>query len=189
LAARNRCWRRGLTFATAPHAGPGRSKAPRAATIERMTPSHEVTRPPASPGLTRIIPIRGSANRPLVGVEVLSSMMPDGPGKWSGWLYNTDNGRTSNRNRPQNDQGRRLRHRHLRPEYEPNRIISPRGVRVRMSEQLNARDRVCRGFSSAYCPSLPRCSGGSVGLMRRRSAARARKGDEVGEREKPRTRV
>ena len=32
--------------------------------------------------------------RPLVGVEVLSSMMPDGPGKWSGSLYNTDNGQT-----------------------------------------------------------------------------------------------
>lgn len=32
--------------------------------------------------------------RPLVGVEVLSSMVPDGPGKWSGQLYNTDNGQT-----------------------------------------------------------------------------------------------
>jgi uncharacterized protein (DUF2147 family) len=33
-------------------------------------------------------------DRPLVGVEVLSAMMPDGAGKWSGSLYNTDNGQT-----------------------------------------------------------------------------------------------
>jgi uncharacterized protein (DUF2147 family) len=32
--------------------------------------------------------------RPLVGVEVLSALVPDGPGKWSGQLYNTDNGQT-----------------------------------------------------------------------------------------------
>jgi uncharacterized protein (DUF2147 family) len=32
-------------------------------------------------------------SRPLVGVEVFA-MMPDGPGKWSGSLYNTDNGQT-----------------------------------------------------------------------------------------------
>jgi uncharacterized protein (DUF2147 family) len=32
--------------------------------------------------------------RPLVGVQVLSSMTPDGPGRWSGQLYNTDNGQT-----------------------------------------------------------------------------------------------
>ena len=31
--------------------------------------------------------------RPLVGVEVFS-MMPDGPGRWSGPLYNVDNGQT-----------------------------------------------------------------------------------------------
>jgi len=30
---------------------------------------------------------------PLVGVEVFA-MVPDGPGKWSGSLYNTDNGQT-----------------------------------------------------------------------------------------------
>jgi uncharacterized protein (DUF2147 family) len=33
-------------------------------------------------------------DRPLVGVEVFMSMMPDGPGKWSGHLYNTDGGQT-----------------------------------------------------------------------------------------------
>jgi len=30
--------------------------------------------------------------RPLVGVAVLSGLIPDGPGKWSGRLYNVDNG-------------------------------------------------------------------------------------------------
>jgi uncharacterized protein (DUF2147 family) len=35
-------------------------------------------------------------NRPLVGVAVLSGMMPDGPGKWSGRLYHIDNGNTYN---------------------------------------------------------------------------------------------
>src|SRR5208282_6552770 len=35
-------------------------------------------------------PDPGQRGRPLVGVAVLSSMMPDGPGKWSGQLYNTD---------------------------------------------------------------------------------------------------
>ena len=32
--------------------------------------------------------------RPLVGVEVFMSMMPDGPGKWSGRLYDTSGGQT-----------------------------------------------------------------------------------------------
>ncbi|MGB7101537.1 MAG: DUF2147 domain-containing protein [Xanthobacteraceae bacterium] len=31
--------------------------------------------------------------RPLVGIAVFT-MMPDGPGKWSGPLYNVDNGQT-----------------------------------------------------------------------------------------------
>jgi uncharacterized protein (DUF2147 family) len=31
--------------------------------------------------------------RPLVGLEVFISMMPDGPGKWSGELYDTGSGR------------------------------------------------------------------------------------------------
>ncbi len=31
--------------------------------------------------------------RPLVGVEVFA-MVPDGPGRWSGSLYNADNGQT-----------------------------------------------------------------------------------------------
>jgi uncharacterized protein (DUF2147 family) len=32
-------------------------------------------------------------DRPLVGVEVFISMMPDGPGKWTGELYDTGRGR------------------------------------------------------------------------------------------------
>ena len=35
-------------------------------------------------------------NRPLVGVAVLRSLQPDGAGKWSGTLYNNDNGNTYN---------------------------------------------------------------------------------------------
>jgi uncharacterized protein (DUF2147 family) len=35
-------------------------------------------------------------DRPLVGVAVLRSLQPDGPGKWSGTLYNDDNGNTYN---------------------------------------------------------------------------------------------
>ena len=33
-------------------------------------------------------------NRPLVGVTVLRSLQPSGPGKWSGTLYNVENGNT-----------------------------------------------------------------------------------------------
>ena len=33
-------------------------------------------------------------NRPLVGVQVLIAMRPNGVGKWSGGLYNRDDGKT-----------------------------------------------------------------------------------------------
>jgi uncharacterized protein (DUF2147 family) len=33
-------------------------------------------------------------NRPLVGVQVLISMQPNGASKWSGQVYSDDNGRT-----------------------------------------------------------------------------------------------
>jgi uncharacterized protein (DUF2147 family) len=33
-------------------------------------------------------------SRPLVGLMVLMSMRPNGPGKWSGQLYDTDRGQT-----------------------------------------------------------------------------------------------
>jgi len=41
-------------------------------------------------------PDPASRTRPLVGVAVLRSLQPDGPVKWSGTLYNTDNGNTYN---------------------------------------------------------------------------------------------
>ena len=37
-------------------------------------------------------------NRPLIGVTVLIAMRPNGVGKWSGHLYNTDDGKTYNGN-------------------------------------------------------------------------------------------
>jgi uncharacterized protein (DUF2147 family) len=37
-------------------------------------------------------PNPGLRDRPLVGVEVFISMMPDGPGKWTGQLYSTNGG-------------------------------------------------------------------------------------------------
>jgi uncharacterized protein (DUF2147 family) len=36
----------------------------------------------------------GKRARPLVGVQVLIAMRPSGPGKWSGRLYNADDGKT-----------------------------------------------------------------------------------------------
>jgi uncharacterized protein (DUF2147 family) len=33
-------------------------------------------------------------SRPVVGIEVFISMMPDGPGKWTGELYNINGGQT-----------------------------------------------------------------------------------------------
>ena len=33
-------------------------------------------------------------SRPVVGIEVFISMLPDGPGKWSGELYNINGGQT-----------------------------------------------------------------------------------------------
>ena len=33
-------------------------------------------------------------NRPLAGVQILNSMRPNSPGKWSGRLYNVDDGKT-----------------------------------------------------------------------------------------------
>jgi uncharacterized protein (DUF2147 family) len=33
-------------------------------------------------------------DRLVVGVEVFIAMMPDGPGKWTGHLYNTNGGQT-----------------------------------------------------------------------------------------------
>jgi len=47
-----------------------------------------------APWIDKNNPDPAQRGRPLVGVAVLSSMMPDGPGKWSGQLYNADNGQS-----------------------------------------------------------------------------------------------
>jgi uncharacterized protein (DUF2147 family) len=47
-----------------------------------------------APWTDRNNPDAAQRGRPLVGVYVLYNMMPDGPGKWSGYLYNTDDGHT-----------------------------------------------------------------------------------------------
>ena len=44
--------------------------------------------------------------RPLVGVEVLSGMRPNGPKKWSGQLYDADRGHTLSGNLMELDQDR-----------------------------------------------------------------------------------
>jgi uncharacterized protein (DUF2147 family) len=56
--------------------------------------SRKLIRKPVTPGPTRIIPDPALRNRSLVGVPVLYSLMPDGPGRWSGRLYNIDNGQS-----------------------------------------------------------------------------------------------
>jgi len=47
-----------------------------------------------APWTDRNNPNPAERSRPLVGVYVLYGMMPDGAGRWSGSLYNTDNGQT-----------------------------------------------------------------------------------------------
>ena len=37
-------------------------------------------------------PARDRQNRPLTGLQILLGMQPDGPGKWSGQLYNEEDG-------------------------------------------------------------------------------------------------
>ena len=54
--------------------------------------NHRSIRKPAFPGLTRTIPTPPTVGRPLIGVPVLYGLVPDGPGRWSGRLYNIDNG-------------------------------------------------------------------------------------------------
>jgi uncharacterized protein (DUF2147 family) len=39
-------------------------------------------------------PDEAKRGRPILGVAVFISMTPDGPGKWTGRLYNADNGET-----------------------------------------------------------------------------------------------
>jgi uncharacterized protein (DUF2147 family) len=60
--------------------------------IEQTNPSHD-------PVTGQMVKDKNNAdpakrNRPLVGVQVLISMQPNGASKWSGQVYSDDNGRT-----------------------------------------------------------------------------------------------
>jgi uncharacterized protein (DUF2147 family) len=60
-------------------------------------------KPPVDPATGRPWTDKNNAdalkrNRPLVGIEVLSSMRPNGPYRWSGQLYDADRGHTLNGN-------------------------------------------------------------------------------------------
>jgi uncharacterized protein (DUF2147 family) len=56
------------------------------------TPKSPVDPATGQPWTDKNNPDPGMRGRPLVGVAVLSSLVPDGPGRWSGRLYNIDNG-------------------------------------------------------------------------------------------------
>jgi uncharacterized protein (DUF2147 family) len=58
------------------------------------TPKSPVDPATGGPWTDKNNPDPAQRGRPLVGVAVLSSLVPDGPGKWSGQLYNVDNGGT-----------------------------------------------------------------------------------------------
>jgi uncharacterized protein (DUF2147 family) len=57
------------------------------------------TNPPLDPDTgqpftDKLNPDPAKRGRPLVGVQILIAMTANGPGKWSGYLYNTDDGHT-----------------------------------------------------------------------------------------------
>jgi uncharacterized protein (DUF2147 family) len=56
------------------------------------TPKSAVDPETGRPWTDKNNPDPAQRNRPLVGVAVLSGLISDGPGKWSGRLYNVDNG-------------------------------------------------------------------------------------------------
>jgi uncharacterized protein (DUF2147 family) len=56
------------------------------------TPKSQVDPETGRPWTDKNNPDPALRNRPLVGVAVLYSLLPDGPGRWSGRLYNVDNG-------------------------------------------------------------------------------------------------
>jgi uncharacterized protein (DUF2147 family) len=57
------------------------------------SPKSEIDPSTGAPWTDKNNPDPGKRGRPLTGVEVFA-MAPDGPGKWSGSLYNADNGQT-----------------------------------------------------------------------------------------------
>jgi len=58
------------------------------------TPKSRVDPETGQPWTDKHNPDPARRNRPLVGVAVLSSMVPDGQAKWSGQLYNVDSGQS-----------------------------------------------------------------------------------------------
>jgi len=57
------------------------------------------TQPPLDPGTGKPWTDKNNSDlskrdRPLIGVQVLFDMLPNGPGKWSGTLYDSDRGNT-----------------------------------------------------------------------------------------------
>lgn len=62
------------------------------ATIASVNPPNDpVTGKPLT---DKYNPDPGKQSRPVVGVQILIGMKPDGPGKWSGTLYDIDRGQT-----------------------------------------------------------------------------------------------
>jgi len=57
------------------------------------SPKSEIDPATGAPWTDKNNPDPGKRGRPLAGVMVFA-MAPDGPGKWSGSLYNADNGQT-----------------------------------------------------------------------------------------------
>ena len=60
--------------------------------IAQTNPSHDPASVQTLKDKNNVDPAK--RNRPLVGVQVLISMQPSGTSKWSGHVYNDDNGRT-----------------------------------------------------------------------------------------------
>ena len=72
------------------HAKVGPCGAALCATIAALNPL--TIQRPAGLGQTRTIPTRRDAAARLSACPVLYGLVPDGPGRWSGRLYNVDNG-------------------------------------------------------------------------------------------------
>jgi uncharacterized protein (DUF2147 family) len=57
------------------------------------------TQPPLDPGTGKPWTDKNNSDlskrdRPLIGLQILFDMLPNGPGKWSGTLYDSDRGNT-----------------------------------------------------------------------------------------------
>lgn len=61
-------------------------------TIVGMTPPNDPET--GHPWTDKHNPEQTKRGEPLIGLQVFISMQPNGPGKWSGTLYNTDDGRS-----------------------------------------------------------------------------------------------